>query len=1310
MALQPHHKEDITIASFGAQRQFSKQVNVAVVNLVTLTGQTIPLTVLVVPHIATPLQNTVTFDVADLPHLQKLPLAHPLSTDKQFDISLLVGADHYWDIVGDVIVRGDGPTAVESKVGYLLSGPAPVITGQFLAATTSALMLTLLPTEFNLERFWDLESVGVTPPSDHSEDSLLNRYSTSCVSRDDDGAYVARFPWKLNHPYLPTNYTIAKQRTKQLIKRLSQNPKLLKVYSRIISEQESRGFIENVDDQATLHTSVHYIPHHAVEKDSTTTPIRIVFDCSCRQSSRHPSLNDCLTVGSPCDNDLCALLIRFRSHCFSLSTDIEKAFLHVRLHADDRNYTRFFWLSNPTDSSSPLCVYRFKVVPFGATSSPFMLNAVLQYHLKQYNTPVSNDMLSNLYVDNIISGCETEQAAVDYYRQARAIMGEARLNLRSWSSNSAKLTNLANKENTAERAMTVNVLGLQWNPTSDMLCLSEKPSILAHEHLVTKREVLQDLSKIFDPLGFVAPVVIRAKILMQKLWQMKITWDEPLENDVHAEWRDIATDLKNTTRFTVSRCYFNVCMSHPTVHCFADASQHAYGAIVFLVQDNHVSFVIAKARVAPLKSLTIPRLELMAALVATRLTHFVLKAIPSEHTLVHMWSDSQIVLHWLKSQKPLPAFVCHRTTEIQSLLPQASWSYCPTSENPADLLSRGTTTEALISSPLWNYGPTWLTTPSKWPSFQPAPLPPLALAAAVATEFLPAERPWSNLGLHCIITIDQYSSLNKLLAVTAYVNRFVANLKVQPQHRLLGALTAEELHQVNLMWVKDTQQSVYWKEINNLRLISEKPKTPRVLLVRQLRLFLDKDSLLRCGGRIHNAPVSEGTKFPYLLPSRHPLSKLVVIDMHIKLHHSGTTGTLTALRQSYWIPAARQYIKSLLHKCVVCRKVSGKPYPAPDPPPLPHLRTQDVHPFTFTGVDFTGALYVQRDKQEVKVYLCLFTCATTRAVHLEIVQDLTAQTFLMAFRKFAARRSLPRIMISDNGSTYLSAAEELRTLMQLPEVKQELGKKGVTWRFIPKRAPWYGGFWERLIGITKTAIKKVLGRRHISLSMLETIIVEIEATLNDRPLTFVSSELGDPEPLTPANLLHGRRITCLPHQDIDIDELQDPTYSEASQLRKKARLQTAVLTDFKKRWRHEYLTSLREHHKASGENQQTVRKGDVVIVHDDNPRATWKMAVVDELLVGKDKLVRAANIRTSTGITSRPITKLYPIEVNEGDKVPFSAERTETLTYQPNSNSDQCNHTDHRSQRASARRATDGVKEWVRLLSAPPEDVATDKL
>ena len=552
LALQPHRKEDIVISSFAAHRKLNQEVNVAVISLDTLTGQTIPMTVLVVPHIATPLQNTVTLNVAHLPHLQNLPLAHPLSADKEFDISLLVGADHYWDVVGDVIVRGDGPKAVESKLGYLISGPAPITAGQFITTTNSAMMLNLLPNELNLEHFWDLESVGVTPPDEISEDKVLDNYSTSCVTRDHDVAYVARFPWKLDHPDLPTNFTVAKQRTNQLVKRLSQTPELLKVYSRIIAEQEAKCFIEHLDDQSTTHTGVHYIPHHAVEKDSTT-PMRIVFDCSCRQSSKHPSLNDCLIIGSPCDNDLCTLLVRFRSHTFGLSTDTEKAFLHVRLLPDDRNYTRFFWLSDPTDLSSPLCVYRFKVVPFGATSSPFMLNAVLQYHLKQYNSPVSKDMLSNLYVDNIISGCDTEQAAVAYYRQARTIIGEARLNLRSWSSNSAELTAAATKDNTAEGALSVNVLGLRWNPTSDILHLAEKPSILAYDHLVTKQEVLQDLSKIFDPLGFVAPVVIQAKIMMQKLWQLKITWDEPLDDDLQTQWRHIATDLKSTAKFPVAK-------------------------------------------------------------------------------------------------------------------------------------------------------------------------------------------------------------------------------------------------------------------------------------------------------------------------------------------------------------------------------------------------------------------------------------------------------------------------------------------------------------------------------------------------------------------------------------------------------------------------------------------------------------------------------------------------------------------------------------------------------------------------------------
>ena len=459
---------------------------------------------------------------------------------------------------------------------------------------------------------------------------------------------------------------------------------------------------------------------------------------------------------------------------------------------------------------------------------------------------------------------------------------------------------------------------------------------------------------------------------MQKLWQCKIAWDEPLSEDHQAAWKDIAINLKEATGLSVRRCYFTLPTKQPVVHCFADASQRAYGAVVFLTQQNQVSFVTAKSRVAPLKQLTLPRLELMAALVATRLTHFVQNAIPLQDPPVFIWSDSQIVLQWIKTQKQLPAFVHHRITEIRSLLPNATWRYCPTLENPTDLLTRGITTQSLISSTLWQHGPEWLTTPEQWPTFQQPPLPTLVVAAAVATEFVPTERTPPDIGLHAIISIDRYNTLGKLLAVTAYVFRFTDNSRVVQKRS--GPITADELTRARFQWVKDTQQAVYRREINNLQQIKTQPKAPRILLVRQLRLFLDAEGFVRCGGRIHNAPLSEVTKFPYLLPAKHPLSCLIVLDIHVTLCHSGTGATITALRQTYWIPTARQYIKSILRHCVVCLRVTGKPYTAPDPPPLPHLRTQDVHPFTFTGVEFTGALYVQRGGQEVKVYiyLCLY--------------------------------------------------------------------------------------------------------------------------------------------------------------------------------------------------------------------------------------------------------------------------------------------------------------------------------------------------
>ena len=321
--------------------------------------------------------------------------------------------------------------------------------------------------------------------------------------------------------------------------------------------------------------------------------------------------------------------------------------------------------------------------------------------------------------------------------------------------------------------------------------------------------------------------------------------------------------------------------------------------------------------------------------------------IPLQYPPIFIWSDSQIVLHWVNSTKQLPTFVRNRFTEIQTSLPNANWRYCPTLANPTDPLSRGTTTKVLISSKLWQRGPDWLTTPSLWPSCEQPCLSPLLVAAATTTEFVPSVPDQPDVGLHCVISINQYSTLNKLLTVTAHALRFVGNLRTSPEQHQTGPVSAEELVLARLLWIKDTQQTVHWREVANLVQITKQPDASRIMLDSQLRLFQDSKGYLRCGGRIHNAPLS--------VPSKHPLSSLIVLDIHVTLCHSGTGATLTALRQSYWIPAARQFIKSLLRNCVICRKVSGNPYPAP----LPFMRTQNIHPFTYTGVDFSRALYVR---------------------------------------------------------------------------------------------------------------------------------------------------------------------------------------------------------------------------------------------------------------------------------------------------------------------------------------------------------------
>ncbi|XP_070571330.1 uncharacterized protein [Ptychodera flava] len=296
-----------------------------------------------------------------------------------------------------------------------------------------------------------------------------------------------------------------------------------------------------------------------------------------------------------------------------------------------------------------------------------------------------------------------------------------------------------------------------------------------------------------------------------------------------------------------------------------------------------------------------------------------------------------------------------------------------------------------------------------------------------------------------------------------------------------------------------------------------------------------------------------------------------------------------------------------------------------------------VPAFTTTGVDFTGNLFTKaKDGTRGTAYVCLFTCAVTRAIHLQVVPDMSTKTFMHAFRRFAARRSLPTRMLSDNASTYLAAADEIKTLFDTPEVNNFLAAHRVQWTFIPKRAPWFGGFWERLIALTKNAIKKTLGRVFISFDELSTVVTEIEAVLNDRPLTYVSSSIHDKIGLTPNHLLHGRTLTSLPYIEVTDEEVTDPPYSDHHEVNKRYEHLSRLHAQFWRRWSSEYLTALRERHLTTGSRNNVIKVGDVVIIHSDTEkRQKWHLGTVTKLIYDNDKLVQ----------TNRPIQKLYPLEV-----------------------------------------------------------------
>jgi hypothetical protein len=434
--------------------------------------------------------------------------------------------------------------------------------------------------------------------------------------------------------------------------------------------------------------------------------------------------------------------------------------------------------------------------------------------------------------------------------------------------------------------------------------------------------------------------------------------------------------------------------------------------------------------------------------------------------------------------------------------------------------------------------------------------------------------------------------------------------------------------------------------------------------MQQLGLHINLKGIIVCRGRMANAAIPDNAKFPKLLPKNGLFTQLVLQHFHARSGHSGVSQTLAASRSEYWIPAVRSKVSQLVYQCVICRRWQGKPYKQPLMPEQLECRVTPHAAFTHTGVDYFGPLNVRNEGKVSHVWICLFTCLTVRAIHLEVVADLTTVEFIAALRRFVARRGRPMRFISDNAPHFKLASDVVSriwsNIVDNPEVYSYCTNEGIRWTFITQYAPWAGGVYERLVGIVKAPLRKSLGRALLSTSELATLLCEIEAIVNSRPLTFVGDDLNDKEVLTPNHFLMLNpkcgTPTCEDESDDPDFELLNTTESDIVNLWKKGQ---NILNEFWKQWTSEYLLGLRQrqsyHHKRQRSTTVEPRVGHVVLIKDPClPRGSWRLARVYSLIPSHDGEVRTALVKLSrTGrIVRRPLSLLCPFEFTEASDLP----------------------------------------------------------
>ncbi|XP_064382855.1 uncharacterized protein LOC135331570 [Halichondria panicea] len=1209
---------------------------------------------IVVPRVTCDLPTQPVHLNAKWSHLNNLHLADP-DFGQPNKIDILLGVDVY----ADVLLQGrrngppGTPTAFETKFGWVLTGKTDNLKVPSNVAANYAITLS---GDDILRKFWEIEECPRDVSNHSPEERSVVRHFAETHKKSEDGRFVVPLPKNPRTKPLGESRSSAVRRFLSLERSLHSKDQFDE-FATVMNEYMDLKHAECVPE-ADMHKpsqETFYLPMHAVRKEeSTTTKLRVVFDASAK-SSNGISLNDSLLVGPTIHLPLIDVLLRFRTHRIALTTDVSKMYRAVELTTADRDLHRFVWRNNPKD---PLLDFRMTRITFGVSASSFAANMAVKQnaidHAMEYAL-AAKSVDTSFYVDDGLTGADTVQEAIELQRQLQDLFSAGGFLLRKWNSSDLRAiqhlpANLKDPKSIQEMPSTeeyTKTLGIQWNAPKDCFKLSV-PSPTSLETL-TKRGLVSDVAKTFDALGWFSPSTIKAKILMQQLWELKVDWDDSVPEHVHDAWLQWRTELHLLSQIPIPRCYFDK-KSKPfstEIHGFSDASELAYAAVVYLrITDTsnrvHIALVMSKSKVAPIKRLTIPRLELCGAQLLARLIHHIRQVLDIPLSLTHAWTDSTIVLNWLDgSPRRYKTYVGNRISTIVDLIPPDKWRHVRSADNPADCASRGLYPSELLDHSLWWNGPTWLKEPpTNWP--ERLPLPPnkpeideKEVSLLVLTQDLTP-----------IIPMDRFSSYDSLKRVTAWTICFNRNSQTKNiAERIKTHLTTTELQAAENYWIKVIQATHFAADLDSLQ---RKQTLSNSSSLMSLQPFIDESDILRVGGRKQLSQTSNyQSRHPAILHGKHPLTHLMIRHEHQRLLHAGPTLLSASLSRRYHIVGGRKVVRSVARKCIICRRYTARPKPQM----LGQLPIERITPgsvFDKVGVDYAGPLMIKyghvRKPTVVKAYICVFVSLTVKAVHLELVTDLTSDAFIACLKRFISRHGLPSLIWSDNGTNFVGAARELKDLYQFLQmqstqenVSHYLSDKKINWKFIPQHAPHLGGIWEAAVKSTKTHLRRILGDVKLTYEELSTLLTQIEACLNSRPLIPLPNDDDGIEALTPGHFLIGKPLTALP----------EVTPTGCTSLLKRWQLCKSLLRHFWKRWSLEYISQLGRFNKWRHPTRN-IQPGDLVVIHEDSLISTkWPLACVIEVHPGKDNLVRVATIRTTNGTYTRPITKLAVILPND---------------------------------------------------------------